>query len=124
MSIIPQRRVSRIILSTKDTVGFTSYIVNGYEFNKKEGENEVFRTLNRKRLLNYYLSDKDSIVNIQFSVKTNEVPKIDFLEISYDLHNDPVFNSKPRLKTMMPFPFTVNDAVMVKKLIDFDKNEP
>ncbi len=123
-SIIPQRRVSRIILSTKDTVGFTSYMVNGYEFNKKEGENEVFRTLNRKRLLNYYLSDKDSIVNIQFSVKTNEVPKIDFLEISYDLHNDPIFNSKPRLKTMMPLAFAINDAVMVKKLIDFDKNEP
>ncbi len=75
-------------------------------------------------MLNYYLSDKDSIVNIQFSVKTNEVPKIDFLEISYDLHIDPIFNSKPRLKTMMPLAFAVNDAVMVKKLIDFDKNEP
>ena len=123
-SIVPQRHVSRIILSTKDTVGFSSYVVNGYAFHKKEGENEVFRTLNSKRLLNYYLSDKDSIVNIQFSVKIDEVPKIDFLEISYDLLNDPIFNSKPRPKTMMPFAFTVNDAVMVKKQIDFDENEP
>ena len=123
-SIIPKRHISRLILSTKDTVGFTRYAINGHQFSKKDDEKEVFRTLNKRRILDYYVSDKDSLINVEFSVNKKEIPTIDLLEISYDFLNDPNATIKPRSESMMPFAFLVNDAIMVKKQIDFDKNIP
>lgn len=120
-SIIPKRKTNRIILSTKDTVGFRSLAVNGWNFPKKDDKTEVFRTVNGRTICSYILSDKDTLLNVKFSVNTKEVPKIDLLEISYDLQS---VKAKERPETMMPEPFRINDAIMVKKRIDFNKNKP
>ena len=54
------------------------------------------------------------------SFNKNDPLDLTIYEASYDLLSNPNFSITPRSKTMMPKPFVVNDAIVVKKRVVLD----
>ncbi len=125
LKIIPQRKVNRIELITGHKLHFKTFNINGEALKRKPKDVFIFDTSTKKHVLIYYLTEKDTIVDLQFSIPKKEDPDMELLEVSYDLFNNKSIKSiKDHIITrdsaMMPTPFVINDAVIVKKDIKFD----
>lgn len=110
--VSPQRNVNRYEVFTKEQYPFSTLRVNG----KALGVNDLYNG-NSNRLLNYYVA-KDKFLELEFSVATTENIVFEFYEISYDLLDNDLFDVKPRPVDMIPKPFVVNDAIIIKKSWD------
>ncbi len=125
-SIIPKRNVNRIELKAKNNITFLGFKVNDIDVPLTKGYDFVFKTnKKRKHILSYYITDAQEVLNIRFSIPKDQKPSIVIKEISYDLLKSPLFNIEPlyhitpRNKQMIPTPFVINDAIIVKKQLDF-----
>jgi len=121
--ITPQRWVNRIEILSENVLHFSSITINGEILKMKKGENYVFSTEKRKHILSYYLTKHNESLDLKFSIPKDETPNFEILEASYDLFTNPLINSitgklNSRSKTMMPLPFVLNDAVVIKKKIE------
>ncbi|WP_046757873.1 M28 family peptidase [Kordia jejudonensis] len=108
VKITPQRNVNRMevfgVGKTLETLQ-----VNGITFDK-------IPRLRSRRLVSYYVSDNEPLT-LSFTVKPNEKPEFIIYEASFDLMTNSLFSIPERSKNMMPRPFVLNDAVLVKKTI-------
>lgn len=127
ITIAPQRRVSRIELVANNNINFKRFNANGAEFAKSADSDFVLTTTKgRKKILSYYITN-DEDLNIWFSIPKDETPKMTMYEVSYDLLKSPYFNAKPlyhispRTDIMIPKPFVINDAIIIKKRIDLSE---
>ncbi|MCF6347471.1 MAG: M28 family peptidase [Flavobacteriaceae bacterium] len=126
-SITSQRKANRIELFTKNDLSFKTFSVNGVNLAKKKGYDFVFETglKKSKRVLSHYIIGDDESLKIKFSISKEEKLSLSLYEISFDLLESTLFNVeplyyiKPRTNTMMPTPFVNNDAIIVKKQINF-----
>ncbi|WP_420570887.1 M28 family peptidase [Kordia sp.] len=109
VKITPQRNVNRMEIFKNDTF-FNSLWVNGL---KAEFPNNDW-----KRLTSYYVSDNEPL-ELSFTVKPDATPELILYEASFDLMTNPLFSIPARAENMMPRPFVLNDAVIVKKTIKF-----
>ena len=121
--ITPQRWVNRIEILSENVLHFSSFTINGEILKMKKGENYVFSTEKRKHVLSYYLTKHNESLDLKFSIPKDETPNFEMLEASYDLFTNPLINSitgklNSRSETMMPLPFVLNDAVVIKKKIE------
>ena len=124
--IIPQRRVNRIELISESPLHFIEFSLNGEKLEKKENEEFLFNTKNKKHILTYYFTKNDTILDLKFVIPNNETPDLQIIESSYDLFKNNHIKSikaniQPRNEIMMPTPFVLNDAVVVKKDIKFNQ---
>jgi hypothetical protein len=114
--ITPQRKVNRLELIAQNTLHFNEFKVNGESIshnNKAE-----FNTENRKTIITYYPTKPNEFLEIEFSIPMEEKPEIVLYESAYDLFSNPLLNVKNnRTEIMMPTPFVINDATIVKKEI-------
>jgi len=116
--IIQQRKLNGLILVSNKDLNLKSLKVQGILFDKK-GDGFVMKTNeNLQNILTYFITDKEEMLDISFSFDKNENPNINLYEISYDLLQDRRFKLKERTVSMMPKPFIVNDAVIVKRKLD------
>lgn len=69
---------------------------------------------NTSKVLSYYVVD-NAPLELQFSVDSGEDFDMTLVESSFDLLNNPLFTLKPRDKAMIPKPFVLNDAVVIKQ---------
>lgn len=125
LDVVPQRSVNRIELMANNKITFYDFKVNMIDYPKAKGYDHVLIT-NRKfkkgmQLLNYYITDPGEFLRFEFSVPKDKDPSLTLYESSFDLHTSTNFSIKPRDKTMMPKPFVLNDAVVVKKQINLNK---
>ena len=118
MFISPQRLVNRMDLYADSTNVFTSFNVNGLEIEKDQDGN-VFSKREFNRLFEYYVVD-DKFLEIEFSTPKNQKTTIHFYDISFNLLDNNLFRVPERPSDMIPKPFVVNDAVMVKKTITIE----
>jgi len=107
IKITPQRDVNRMEVFSSHAK-FASAKANGLDI--KYPNNDW------NRLTSYYVSDNDPL-ELSFTVKPNATPELILYEASFDLMKNPLFSIPPRAKDMMPRPFVLNDAVIVKKTI-------
>jgi len=114
-NITPQRKVNRIELKANNNLHFKSFIVNGEAFNKQKDEEYVINTEKRKSLLSYYFTKPKDTLSLEFTLEKGEKPDITMYLASYDLFTNPNFKIKPRSDIMMPTPFVLNDAIVIKK---------
>jgi len=111
ISVVPQRRVEQLEVITDNTTVYACS-VNGiameekYLMGKKRGN----------RLLTHYISDNDSTI-LNITLSGDDQPELTFFEVSRDLLSNAQFNVPPRPANAIPYPFIVNDAVIVKKRI-------
>ncbi len=118
LKITPQRDINRIELLALDTIYFKTFTVNGEMLSKPNGSDFVFKSNNQ--ILSYYFSNDDKYLNLDFSIPKEQKPLFIIYETSYDLFESMAFNIKPRTETMMPMPFIINDAIIVKKQINLE----
>ncbi len=119
MHISPQRRVNRMELFADKSVVFKDFNINGVDVYKKNEEANAFENRWRNRLFSFYVSDSDSL-NLTFSVPKEQETKFTLYEASFDLLDNVQFTVPERQDGMMPKPFVLNDAVMVRKTIIVD----
>ena len=124
-TITTKRNSNRIELISKNPLHFQSFRVNGESLRADKTSGYVFDTVDRRHVLSYYLTEGDHEVKIAFSVPVEEKPQLEIIEVSYDLYtNDSVKKIlpalQPRSEIMMPTPFVINDAILIKKNLSFE----
>ncbi|MET2986614.1 M28 family peptidase [Aureibaculum conchae] len=113
LKIIPQRKINRVEILSKDSISFKTFSVNGEKLRRPDDSEFVFQTKNQ--VLSYYFSTVDEYLNLEFSIPKEQKPSFIIYETSYDLFESMYFNITPRSETMMPMPFVINDAIIIKK---------
>ncbi|MDT0685339.1 M28 family peptidase [Autumnicola psychrophila] len=124
LKIAPNRNVNRIELFAETNLDFEEFEVNGQTADEiLLGENNfhVFKKRWKEQLLLYHAVGKDTL-RINFSLKKDKKPEFLLFESSYDLMENSALNVPERQDWMIPRPFVVNDAVIVKKKITWKGN--
>lgn len=119
MYISPQRPVNRMEVFADKKVVFKDFNINGVDVYKKNEEANAFENRWRNRLFSFYVSDNDPLI-LTFSVPKDQNTEFTLYEASFDLLDNPLFTVPERSDNMIPKPFVLNDAVMVKKTIALD----
>ena len=114
--IMPQRNIQRIEVFSDSTNLFKSFKINGIEAYRRKGDSLVFKNRWRNRLFSFFVS-KDELLDMQISVPKNQTTSLQLFEASFDLLDNELFSVPPRDDNMIPKPFILNDAVLVKKTI-------
>ena len=118
-TIIPNRNVNQISLYVAEGVEFDFLSFNGQSLPLNNNENRASQKIKSKELVRYYLSDKDSL-EVSYEVSKDQKVSFTVMEYSYDLLDHPQFKINNRAENMMPKPFVVTDAIIVKKKITID----
>lgn len=119
LKIAPNRQVNRLELFADRSVNFPEFRVNGKEADSVDLGNSRFHIFSKRwhnRLLNYHVTEQDTL-RIEFTLKEEDEPEIILFESSYDLLQNQKLGIAPRNMDMMPRPFVLNDAVVIKKII-------
>ncbi|MHA6278783.1 M28 family peptidase [Salinimicrobium sp. CAU 1759] len=116
IKIAPNRPINRIELFADKSINFKSFKANDKvagDLRPGQSSLHVHKNRWRDRFLSYYAVSKDTL-RLEVSVEEGLHPGITLLEASYDLHENPQLNVPPRSPDMIPRPFVVNDAIVMK----------
>jgi hypothetical protein len=113
IQITPNRKVNRYDIFADEIMTFYNFKANGVTTLGQKGT-ELER--NGKKLLSYYVVNNEPLV-LQFTINRATVLNMDVLESSFDLMVNPLFGMTPRENWMMPTPFILNDAVIIRQKI-------
>ncbi len=114
-TIVPERYVNQISLYTSEETRFNSLSFNGKSMTLQSDSQRI----KSKELVRYFVSDNDSL-EVVFSISKNSKINFTVMEYSYDLLDHPQFSINKRSENMMPKPFIITDAIVVKKNINID----
>jgi len=118
LCITPQRFVNRFEFFADKQFNFKTFTINGVHKKLYDGEQFAFGGRRNSRLFAYFMNDQEPI-NLEFSFPKDEKPSLQFYESSFDLLTNKLFEVPARAKDMIPKPFVLNDAVVVKKELRF-----
>jgi hypothetical protein len=113
--ITPQRLVNRMEIFADSTYKFLSFNLNGMTMEADKNK-AVFANRKSNRLFSYYVSE-EKYLEMEFSVPANQKTEFTLYSSSNDMMDNPLFDVPKRPATMIPKPFVLNDAVIVKKTI-------
>lgn len=116
IEIKSNRYVNRLDFFANDNSVFKDFIINGVQAHKTNDDGFAFASRKHNSLFSYFVADQEPL-KIKFTVPKNQVTKIDFYETSNDLLSHRLFTVPKRNNKMMPKPFVLNDAVIIKKSI-------
>jgi hypothetical protein len=114
--ITSQRNVNRIEIFSDSTNIYKSFKVNGVNVPIDEERGNVFNKRNKSRLFSYHVTDEEPL-NMIFSVPKNQETTFKIYEASYDLLENENFSVPKRELNMIPKPFVLNDAIVVKRTL-------
>ncbi|MEX1384509.1 M28 family peptidase [Lutibacter sp.] len=118
LSIYSNRNANKIELLTTSPIEFKEFNVNDVALKKEAIKNNVL-SIKSGSILSYYRTDENEIIDFEFVVAINQKFDIDILESKFDLFTNPLFKTQPRSKSMLPMPFVLNDATVIKTNIKF-----
>lgn len=123
LKITPQRKANRIELLSNQALHFKSFVMNGERLELKKGKDFIFTTEKSKHILNYYFTGDQEALHISFTLDKDDIPELEYYEASFDLYEHEQIKAllndfKPRNDIMIPMPFVLNDAVVIKKKIE------
>tara|TARA_R110001583_G_scaffold47145_1_gene147672 strand:+ start:197 stop:2509 length:2313 start_codon:yes stop_codon:yes gene_type:complete len=118
LRFISNRNANRIEFLAKASIKFKQFKVNNEALKKDNNSSYVF-TVDYGTILSYFRTRENEPIDMEFEVETIQKFDIDILEIKYDLFTNPEFNIQPRTNTMIPMPFVINDATVIKTNIQF-----
>lgn len=110
---MPNRKVNRY-----DIFANPKMIISNFKANKATALEQKGEKLKRngKKILSYYVVNNEPL-EMEFSIDKNSLFDMDLIESSFDLLTNPLFNISKRANWMMPTPFVLNDAVVIKQKI-------
>ncbi|MDT0675194.1 M28 family peptidase [Autumnicola musiva] len=125
LKIAPNREVNRMELFAERNLDFEAFEVNGKKADSVYlGENRfhIFQKRWNDRLLLYHATGKDTL-RITFRLKNDKEPEFVLFESSYDLLENQQLEIPERRAWMIPRPFVVNDAVIIRKTIKMGETQ-
>lgn len=109
--ISPNRNVNRYDIFANEKLTITNLKANGVKaINLKS--NIISQKSNK--LLSYYVVDNIPLT-LEFSIPTNQKLDMNLVESSFDLMTNPLFSMAKRRNWMIPTPFVLTDAVVIKE---------
>ncbi|MBZ0327704.1 MAG: M28 family peptidase [Altibacter sp.] len=117
-TLLPKRKTHQILLYADTTQLFKKLVFNGIDVSKDSLGN-AFGIRNNKGLLRYYMTDNEPL-EVQYVVDGNTPVEFTALEYSFDLLNHPQFTIHKRTKAMMPKPFIITDAIVIRRTFTVD----
>ncbi len=120
--ISPQRNLNRISLFADSTYQFLSFNINGMDIKKSRSDNGIFANRENKRLFSYYVSS-DKYLELEFSIPADQKTEFVMYTSSNDMLNNALFDIPKRPNSMIPKPFVLNDAVIVRKTISLEETD-
>jgi len=116
ISVKPQRKVNRIELFSNPENKFKTFTINGVDAYRENGNEYVFTNRLNNRLFGYHVADNESL-DMSISVPKDQQTTFTLYEASFDLLENELFSIPKRARNMIPKPFVLNDAVVIKKSI-------
>ena len=111
IKITPNRSVNRYDVFANEKMTFYNLKAIGASALDQKGSLYKRRG---KKLISYYVVDNEPL-ELQFSIPVNAVFEMDLMESSFDLMNNPLFTITKRKDWMMPTPFVLNDAIIIRQ---------
>ncbi|HEY0047612.1 MAG TPA: M28 family peptidase, partial [Flavobacterium sp.] len=113
ISITPNRIVNRY-----DIFAHPNLRIHNFKANGASAVNQKGSALQRRgpKVLSYYVVDNEPLL-MSFSINKNAPLNFELLESSMDLISNKLLNVTKRPAHMMPKPFILNDAVILRKKI-------
>ena len=111
--ITPNRKVNRYDVFANEDLDIHNFKANGLSLLGQKGSKYERKG---KKLLSYYVVNQLPL-EIEFSLAASSVLDLDVMESSFDLMSNPLFQMQKRANWMMPTPFVLNDAVVIKQKI-------
>lgn len=111
--ITPNRKVNRYDIFANSKLTITNFKANGVQSIDLESN-----IINKKsdKLLSYYVVDATPLT-LDFSIPSNQKLDMNLAESSFDLMNNPLFSMAKRRNWMIPMPFVLTDAIVIKQKI-------
>ncbi|MDP3314152.1 M28 family peptidase [Lutibacter sp.] len=119
LSIISLRAANKVELITNIPIEFLQFKVNEESIKKSEEDYKYVFSIEKGSVMSYYLTSPTEIIDLEFMVDANQKFDLDILEAKFDLFSNPAFKITPRSEIMMPMPFVLNDATVIKTNIKF-----
>lgn len=113
IKISPNRKVNRYDIFANEKMVIHNFKANGVTSLGQKGSKYE---RNGKKILSYYVVDNMPL-EMQFSINTATILDMELMESSFDLMTNPLFGMAKRENWMMPTPFVLNDAVVIKQKI-------
>ncbi len=118
ISIESMRNANIIELITNIPIQFKSFSINGESLKMKQNRKSVLNVKDGT-ILTFFRTSENEILNIEFEIDKFQKIDFDVLESKFDLFSNPEFDILPRSENMMPMPFVLTDATIVKTNIIF-----
>ncbi|MBG6186887.1 hypothetical protein IWX80_001222 [Flavobacterium sp. CAN_S2] len=113
IKISPNRNVNRYDIFANEKMEIHNFKANGVT---TLGQKNSLYQRKGKKILSYYVVG-NAPLEIQFSMNVSTVLDMELLESSFDLLSNPLFEITKRENWMMPTPFVLNDAVVIRQKI-------
>lgn len=113
ISYKPAPNAERLDVFANNSLLFTDADINGVQVEKNETNNQVFQPRLNTRLFSYFMSDNDDL-NMKLKFPKHQKTHLQFYEASYNLLTHKQFSIPNRTAAMIPKPFVLNDAVIIK----------
>ncbi|WP_445453280.1 M28 family peptidase [Flavobacterium sp. 25HG05S-40] len=111
--ITSNRPVNRYDIFVTNAVQINNFRANGVE--SVDFESNISSKTTGK-LVTYYIVDNLPL-EMEFSISKNKKLDLELLESSFDLFSNPLVKVIPRKSGMMPMPFVLTDAVIIRQKI-------
>ena len=111
MEIIANRPVNRIDVFLDHNIKIHNFRANGVQAINQKGSYFVRKD---SRVLNYYPIQNKPLI-VQFQIAKDEKLQLEIMTSSFDLLENELFTIPDRPAELMPMPFVLNDAIIVKK---------
>lgn len=113
IKITPNRIINRYDVFANEKMVFHNFKANGVEADQQEGTEYKYEN---GRLLRYLVKDNIPL-EMEFEIDKTTVLDMEIMEASFDLLHNKLFTIPPRTSSMMPKPFVINDAILIKQKI-------
>jgi hypothetical protein len=113
IKISPNRNVNRYDIFVKNGITIQNLIANGVQSTNFKS---AISGKTSGKILSYYVVENLPLL-LEFKIKNNEKLDLELLESSFDLMSHPDFTITKRKSWMMPMPFVLTDAVIIKQKI-------
>lgn len=111
VKITPNRKVNRYDLFANEKLNISNFKANGAKAIDLKS-NIISKKTNK--ILSYYIVNNEPLL-LEFSIASYEELDLTLIESSFDLLENPLFNVQKRPNNMMPTPFVLNNAVVIKQ---------
>lgn len=117
ITILPNRKVNRYDIFANSNMEFYNLTANGTSL---LGSKENKHPRKGKKILSYYVVDNEPL-ELSFAIDATTKLDMELLESSFDLLENENFSIPKRKIGMIPTPFVLNDAVVIRQKIKANK---